>query len=97
MFEILFTSSAIEDLRALRKSEQTAIIGRIDNQLSHEPNVATRNRKRLRPNQVAEWELRIGAYRVFYDVFEAQAVVKVEAIGYKEHDRLIIRGEEFEL
>jgi mRNA-degrading endonuclease RelE of RelBE toxin-antitoxin system len=58
--------------------------------------VETRHRKRLRPNRLAEWELRIGDFRVFYDVdCEAQRV-KIAAIGYKEGSTLIIRGEEID-
>ena len=68
----------------------------IDTQLTDQPAVATRNRKRLRPNRVSEWELRIGRFRVFYDVLPAE-LVKIVAIGYKEGSRLFIRGEEFEL
>jgi len=51
--------------------------------------VATRNRKRLvglvRPWEHLEpvWELRDGEYRVFYDVDEAAAVIKVRAIRHK--------------
>ena len=57
----------------------------------------TRNRKRLRPNDVAEWELRIGKYRVFYDVYEKARTVKVEGIGHKEGNRLFLHGEEYKL
>ncbi|MDY6785014.1 MAG: type II toxin-antitoxin system RelE/ParE family toxin [Cyanobacteriota bacterium] len=68
----------------------------------HEPTVETKKRKRLRPNQVAEWELRIGKYRVFYDVLndldgEIVKIVKVEAVGFKQHNKLFIRGKEFDL
>jgi len=38
--------------------------------LTHQPTVATRNRKRLRPNPLAPWELRIGALPVYYEVTE---------------------------
>jgi len=68
-----------------------------ETQLEYEPTVETRNRKRLRPNQVAEWELRIGKWRVFYDVYEKVRTVKVEGIGRKEGNRLFLHGEEYEL
>lgn len=32
------------------------------------PLLETRNRNPLRPNETSQWELRIGKYRVFYDV-----------------------------
>lgn len=63
----------------------------------HQPNAETRNRKILRPNQVAEWELRIGKYRVFYDVDTAMNTVEVKMVGYKEGNKLFVQGKEYEL
>ncbi len=57
----------------------------------------TRNRKRLHPNDLAEWELRVGKFRVFYDVNQAELRVKIEAVGYKRGNVLIVHGEEYEL
>lgn len=74
------------------------VLSTVDAQLAHEPRVETRNRKLLRPNPLAPWELRIGDLRVFYDVDEEpEAVVQIRAIGIKEHDVLRIGGEEFQL
>jgi mRNA-degrading endonuclease RelE of RelBE toxin-antitoxin system len=97
MYEIRFTPEALDDLKALRKSEQKEILDGIDTQLKHEPAVETRNRKRLRPNDVAEWELRVGRFRVFYDVREEVKVVRVEAVGHKDDNKLFIHGEEYVL
>ncbi len=69
----------------------------IDESLKHEPERETRNNKLLRPNRLAERELRIDRFRVFYDIEEGSAVVKIEAIGHKLGNRLYIRGEEFQL
>lgn len=60
MYEIEFTSEAIEDLKSFRKSEQQTIISGIDTQLKYEPTVETRNRFPMRPNDVAEWAKRSG-------------------------------------
>lgn len=62
MFRIAFTHSALDDIQWFRKHEQKIIFDKSEEQLTHQPNVETRNRKQLRPNQVAEWELRIGKY-----------------------------------
>ncbi len=97
MFTIQFTHEAIADLRALRKHEVQWIVDEIETQLVFEPTIATRNRKQLRPNQLAEWELRIGEFRVFYDVTPADAVVKVIAVGRKIGNRLLIHGKEYKL
>jgi mRNA-degrading endonuclease RelE of RelBE toxin-antitoxin system len=97
MYEIQYNVEAIEDLKLYRKHERQLIVDQIDEQLSHEPSYETRNRKRLRPNRVAEYELRIAKFRVFYDVDENEKVVKIEAIGHKEGSCLFIRGKEYQL
>lgn len=97
MYEIEFTTEAVEDLALLRKYDQQQVVATIEEQLPHQATQETRNRKRLRPNQLAEWELRMGDNRVFYDVDEQNVVVRVVAIGYKEGNKLFIHGEEYEL
>jgi mRNA-degrading endonuclease RelE of RelBE toxin-antitoxin system len=72
------------------------IIAAVETQLAREPLVETRNRKRLRPNPIAPWELRVRDMRVFYEVDEP-GVVTVLAIGTKRGNRLYIEGEEIEL
>jgi mRNA-degrading endonuclease RelE of RelBE toxin-antitoxin system len=96
-FDIVFTPASLEDLRLFRKGERTRIIEAIEEQLSHEPNHETRNRKRLRPNQTAEWVLRVDRFRVFYDIEETAHLVRVEAVGHKRGGRLFIHGEEYQL
>ncbi|QYO65108.1 type II toxin-antitoxin system RelE family toxin [Leptolyngbya sp. 7M] len=66
-------------------------------QLSYEPTVPTRNRKEMRPNPLAVWELRIGNLRVYYDVDEQESVVDIRAIGIKEGNQVRIGGEIVEL
>jgi mRNA-degrading endonuclease RelE of RelBE toxin-antitoxin system len=97
MYELEFTQGAIDDLRFLKKHEQQQVITGIESQLLYEPAVETRNRKRLSPNKVSEWELRLGKFRVFYDVESAVRIVKVEAVGYKDGNQLFIRGEPYQL
>jgi mRNA-degrading endonuclease RelE of RelBE toxin-antitoxin system len=95
-YGIRLTSSAKHHLQKLSVGERALIVGRIEKQLSHEPMVETRNRKRLRPNPVAPWELRVGKFRVFYDI-EESSMVTVLAIGVKQGNRLHIEGKEIEL
>lgn len=54
MYEIEFAPEALDDLRALRKFEQKEVLDGIESQLRYKPTVETRNRKKLRPNEVAE-------------------------------------------
>ena len=66
--------------------------------MAHEPTVETRNRKPMRPNPIAAWELRIGDFRVYYDVVtEPDPAVSVLAIGVKSHNRVTIGGVEVQL
>ena len=54
---------------AVHTARQRAIVlDAVDEQLTHQPTVETRNRKPMRPNPLAPWELRIGVLRVYYDV-----------------------------
>ena len=95
-YEIQFVASAKRQLDSLAIPERTGVVAAIEGQLSHEPLVETRNRKRLRPNAVAPWELRIGKTRVFYDVEESKKVT-ILAIGTKEGNQLYIEGKEIQL
>ena len=97
MYEIEFTPEAVEDLKALRKFEQEEVVDGIESQLRHEPTVETRNRKKLRPNNVAAWELRMGRFRVFYNVDQAVRIVSIEAVGFKVGNLLFVRGERKDL
>ena len=95
-YEIRFASSAKRHLQEFTAGERGEIVAAIEKQLSHEPLVQTRNRKRLRPNPIAPWELRVRTIRVFYEV-DKPGVVTVLAIGAKRGNRLYIEGEEMEL
>ena len=71
------------------------ILDAVDRQLAHEPYKETRNRKPMRPNPVAPWELRIGSLRVYYEAHEKpEPTVFILAIGVKERNRVRI-GKDF--
>ena len=95
-YEIRFASSAKRHLQEFSLGARAVIIAAIETQLSHEPLVETRNRKRLRPNPIAPWELRVRNMRVFYDV-DQPGVVTVLAIGAKRGNHLYLEGEEIAL
>ncbi|MEQ8961114.1 MAG: type II toxin-antitoxin system RelE/ParE family toxin [Coleofasciculus sp. C2-GNP5-27] len=97
MFEIELTDQAIEDLQWFKKHQQNVIIDGIEANLGYEPATETRNRKRLRPNDTAEWELRLGVYRVLYNVEEKVRIVSIERIAAKQRNKYIFQGEEGEL
>jgi len=83
---------------ALTAAERSRILDAIARQLAHQPLGETRNRKPLRPNPLAPWELRVGRLRVFYEVTSDEpALVRVLAVGKKEGSVLRIGGKEIEL
>src|SRR5688572_154587 len=92
MYEINLSPIAQEDLKSLRKFEQKEVLKGIKAQLRHEPTKEARNRKRLDRNELAEWELRLGRFRVLYNVETGASRVQIEAIGVKEGNLLFIRG-----
>lgn len=98
-FEIEFTQAAADQVRAYRAFDQQIILDGIELQLLHEPAVETRNKKHLVDNELFDWELRLGKFRVFYDVSTESdsKVVKVKAVGHKVHNKLYIGSKEVNL
>jgi mRNA-degrading endonuclease RelE of RelBE toxin-antitoxin system len=97
-YTIDYTESAIEDIEYFKKYERVIIIEGIEQQLTHEPTHEVRNRKKMNDNQLeAQWELRMGKYRVFYNVDIPNAEVVILAVGWKDHNTLYIRGKEYKL
>ena len=96
-FAIEFSPVARDHLRALRKRDQQIVIDAVAAQLTHQPDQPTAHRKPLEDNPIAPWELRIGDFRVFYDLNHDDQIVAVVAVGQKVHDRLLIGDEEVKL
>ncbi|MGD9853429.1 MAG: type II toxin-antitoxin system RelE/ParE family toxin [Planctomycetaceae bacterium] len=94
---VIYTYDAREHLSSLTAAQRSLVFDRIDQQLAHQPNVPTRNRKLLRPNPIATWELRIGELRVFYDLYETDGRVEIVAVGVKKHGILTIAGEKVQI
>lgn len=101
-FSISYVEAFLDHLAYIEARHYGTIQQKIEEQLSFEPDVETRNRKPLRPSPVFPdaWELRFGAtnrFRVFYQFdIEARAVV-VLAIGVKLRNVLLIAGQEIQL
>jgi hypothetical protein len=77
MYEVEYTIDAIEDLKFYRKHERQLIVDQIDEQLSQEPTHETRNRKRLRPNRVAELELVYGNSVSFTTLMKTKKLLRL--------------------
>jgi mRNA-degrading endonuclease RelE of RelBE toxin-antitoxin system len=97
-YRIDYSPESEEHLRKLKARQRSMVFDAVDEQLGHQPTVETRNRKPMRPNPLAPWELRIGDLRVYYDVQEEpEKVVTVLAVGIKVGKRVFIGGAEVEL
>jgi hypothetical protein len=88
----------------LTAAERSRLLNAIRDQLSRQPLVETRNRKPLRPNPIAPWELRVGPLRAFYEVRASEEgieprvdLVYVLAVGKKERNVLRIAEEVVEI
>jgi len=97
-YVIEYSPEAEDHMRWLTTQQQTIVLDAVDRQLLNQPNVETRNRKPMRPNPVAPWELRIGNLRVYYEVNDdPEPTVVVLAVGIKDRDRVRVGGETVKL
>jgi mRNA-degrading endonuclease RelE of RelBE toxin-antitoxin system len=96
-YQIDFSNDARTDLSYFTAYERKIIVSGIKEQLVHEPHSEVKNRKKLRDNPLANWELRIGKYRIFYEINEDTLSVTIISVGYKQHNLLFIRDKEVEL
>ena len=88
-YEILIVPEAIDELNELPMYLRRRVAAAIDRDLTYEPMTVARNRKPLpglspsfahvRP----VWELRVGDYRVFYDIEHEDWAVFVRAVRFK--------------
>jgi mRNA-degrading endonuclease RelE of RelBE toxin-antitoxin system len=97
-YRVQFTKSAEEHFADLTARQQAIVVDAVKGQLKSEPLRETRNRKQLRPNPLAPWELRVGFLRVFYEVDALQSnLVNILAIGIKKGNKLIVSGKEIQI
>ncbi len=96
-YRIEITEDAKTDLSYFKAWERKEILVGIKEQLLYEPLKETRNRKNLRDNPIAPWEIRIGKYRIFYEVDNDIVAVIIISVGMKKHNILYIRGKEVKI
>lgn len=78
-FEIELTDEAVADFKALKASARFTVKEAMEVHLRDEPERVSRSRiKRLREVSKPQFRLRVGDFRVFYDV--AEGTVTVHAI-----------------
>jgi mRNA-degrading endonuclease RelE of RelBE toxin-antitoxin system len=96
-FHIEYSPDAVEHLQSLTAFQRALVVDGVDTSLTHQPTVETRNRKLMKPNLFAQWELRIRNLRVFYKVHVDDRVVSICGVGVKVGNRVRIANEELEL
>ena len=92
-FRITITEDADRQFRSLSARDQRILESAVLSRLASQPTTLTRAVKRLRPNPLAEFELRAGALRLLYNVEGDEVVVLI--VGRKVGNRLIVEGEEY--
>jgi hypothetical protein len=101
-FTLIYAPIVGQHLDAIDAKYHTLIREKIEEQLSYEPDVETRNRKPVEQPAAfeAEWELRFGPrnrFRVFYQSDLENREVHIVAVGEKDRNRLFVGGEEVTL
>lgn len=92
-YKLTITEEADRQFKALPVHDQKVLKSAILARLQHQPMTETNAVKRLRPNQVAEFELRAGNLRVLYNIEADEVVILI--VGTKSDNKLIVEGEEF--
>jgi len=86
----------IGDLQALGRKAGRLVLKEATARLRADPLAETRHLKTLRPNSVAERELRLfGKYRVLFNVRRQQHQVTIILVGEKRGETLIVQGRRF--
>src|SRR5262249_34481393 len=101
MYDIRWDQAAREDMKdmKLRAFDVAQIVDAVDEQLTYEAERENKRRKVIRPGEQLAfehlepvWELRVGEFRVFYDVSkeegedeppEPQPIVRIRAVRRK--------------
>jgi len=75
-YEIQLAPEAVEDLERLRAHDRAQLKDAMETHLRHQPTKTSRSRiKRLRGLSKPRYRLRVGEFRVFYDVTKRQVEV----------------------
>jgi len=75
-YDIILAPEAIEDLARLKAQHHAAVKAALEVHLRHEPSKTSRSRiKRLRGLSRPHYRLRVGDFRVFYDVVDGAVEV----------------------
>ncbi|MGH7223949.1 MAG: type II toxin-antitoxin system RelE family toxin, partial [Gemmataceae bacterium] len=87
-FKITITEDADRQFQALPVRDQRILEAAILVRLQQQPTTPTKAIKCLRPNPLAEFELRVGNLRLLYNVEGDEVVVLI--VGRKAGNKLIV-------
>lgn len=72
----MLSAKAVDDYRQLSARDRSTVRDELERHLRHEPGRESRSRiKRLRGTVRPEYRLRVGDFRIFYDVIEGAVEV----------------------
>ncbi len=92
-YRIAITREAEAQLNALPARERRIVEAAVLARLLDQPRSEARAIKKLRPNPMAEYELRVGDLRLLYNVEGHEVVILI--VGRKIGNTLVVGGEEF--
>jgi len=87
-YKIILAPEAVQDLKRLKARNRSEVKDALDRYLRYEPGKVSKSRiKRLRGMNHPQYRLRVGEFRVFYDItencVEVLAIVsKTEAVSW---------------
>ena len=95
-WRVALKESVIRDLEVLGRKSGRLVLKAATARLQADPVAETQHLKTLRPNPVAERELRLfGRYRVLFNVLRKQRQVTIVLVGEKRGETLIVQGRRF--
>ena len=97
MYRIAYSPEAVDHLRILTARQRAVVVDAVEEHLAYQPTLQTTNRKPMRPNPIAPWELRLGNLRVYYDVQADSRLVCIRAVGVKRRNHVQCGKEVMEL
>ena len=83
-FELRYSDEAVEQLKKLRAYDRAAIMHQIEQVLMVNPTLESKAKvKLLRQPAPTQYRLRVGEFRVFYDVVQ-EAVLVIQILSKEE-------------
>lgn len=89
-FTIDIDEDALRELAEVKAFHRKKIADEIDKQLEHQADAPSRNRKMLKAASAGSgpmWELRVGEYRVIYEINQDKSKVTVQAVRHKPPEK----------